>query len=295
MGAGQRQQVAVCQPCARAEQPRSVDSLGIGQADVVGPDAWPGQGCATRSSATRPQLACPVSWGSARARRCATAVLGQRASGPNLVTLLRKPLVSGVMLNVPGIDQRDQYVEDVEPGTMSRQLIAQLVPPRSVVTGAAPVRSASKGTPFRTSRLAFVGPNACRESCRGRLHPRSCAGPPAPWRRRARRHRWSGLSHGAPLEDSHQTSRIIRRPVFRGSAASRCTCQYWFRSKRVDHISDALHAFVALQQSGDSAWPIQSTSRGRWIATCSSAQDHRGEIRHLRSTPCSTPSCATLV
>ncbi|HYN63991.1 MAG TPA: hypothetical protein VES36_05250 [Candidatus Limnocylindrales bacterium] len=95
------------------QQARGVDAFAVHQADVVGPEhvAW--------QFAQADQNARDGGWraggvGVARvAHDAQQAHFGERAGGPALLALARKPVVRRVVLHMRGVDQRDQHI-DVE-------------------------------------------------------------------------------------------------------------------------------------------------------------------------------------
>src|SRR4030067_579457 len=90
------------------------------------------------------------------------AILGQRAGGPLFLSMRREPLMRRIVLNMRGIDQRDQHIhigQENHPGNSSRNRFNN-----SGVTAVAPARTGSKGTPLRALPPGILGRSACRVS-----------------------------------------------------------------------------------------------------------------------------------
>src|SRR3989338_10734899 len=90
------------------------------------------------------------------------AILCQRAGGPRLFPMLREPVVRRIVLNMRGVNQRNQHVyikQKSHPGNSSRSWFTN-----SGVTAAAPARTGNKGTPLRALAFCALGRSAFRVS-----------------------------------------------------------------------------------------------------------------------------------
>src|SRR3989338_11218578 len=90
------------------------------------------------------------------------AILGQRAGGPRLFPMFREPVMRRVVLDMRGVNQRDEHVyveQESHPGNSSRNWFTS-----SGVTAAAPARTGSRGTPLRALPFCALGRSAFRVS-----------------------------------------------------------------------------------------------------------------------------------
>ncbi len=97
-------------------------------------------------------------WISRMSNNTQNAVLGQRAGCPGFVPFRGKPGMGAVMQQVGGIDQSNQDVHiQEEPGQGSSSRSRRT---SSEVTRGAPLRTLSRGTPFRVRALVSAGDSA---------------------------------------------------------------------------------------------------------------------------------------